>query len=339
MKIYVQSIDPVNAALVSIADPMVRGYLTVRRQLDGAAFIILLYAAFEKFVEDLVWSHTELESAAAKYDDLSDQLRKKHLEQSASLLAKGRLGEGRYSDLTPVDAIANLHQCVSGVRPYKLNRHAVLYHENNLRPVIVQTIFSLTGVSSINELVRQSEPLVQWNLKATGAPTPGPVPLSSIERHLDEIVELRNQTAHSGVGLGQVLGSADMQEHLEFMRAYCRALYEAVTGAYLDRSYIHKPGAATALGEFLLGPLRKHGGAVVVHKPTCRTYVGQPVIGKRDNRVDRWGTIQELQVDDKPVPAVEAGDPAAEVGLRVDFELTKNTQLYLLPAKDDAVWG
>jgi len=77
---------------------------------------------------------------------------------------------------------------------------------------------------------------------------------------------------------------------------------------------------------------------VVVRKPTCRTYIGQPVIGKRDNRVDRWGTIQEIQVDDNPVPAIEAGDPAAEVGLRVDFELTKGTQLYLLPAKDDAVW-
>jgi hypothetical protein len=337
LKTYVQSIDPVNAALAGIVDPTIRGYLTVRRQLDCAGFIVVLYAAFEKFVEDLVWSHTEIQSAAVAYHDLSDRLRKKHLEQSASLLAKGYLGEGRYASLTPANAIANLHQCVSGGRPYKLNRHAVLYHESNLRPSIVNDIFSLTGVSAINELVRAAEPLVQWNLKVTAVL--GPVPLSSIERRLEEIVELRNQTAHTGVGLGQVLGSAEMQEHIEFMRAYCRALYQVVVGAYLNRSYVDNPGASTALGPFIKGPLRQHGGAVVVHKPTCRTYVGQPVIGKRDNRVDRWGTIQEIRVDDKPVSTIEAGNQATEVGLRVDFKVTKSTQLYLLAAKDDAVWS
>lgn len=78
---------------------------------------------------------------------------------------------------------------------------------------------------------------------------------------------------------------------------------------------------------------------MVVRKPTCRAYLGQPVVGKRANRVDRWGTIQEIQVDGKPVAAIEVGDPAMEIGLRVDFELTKGMKLYLLPTKDDAVWG
>jgi hypothetical protein len=336
LETYVQSIDPVNAALAGISDPTIRGYLTVRRQLDGAAFIVVLYAAFEKFVEDLVWSHTEFESAAVEYQRLSDRLRKKHLEQSANLLAKGRLGEGRYANLTAADAIAILHECVSGVRPYKLNRHAVLYHENNLRPTIVKEIFSLTGVSDINEMVRETASLVRWNLELTSVP--GPVALSSIERRLDDIVERRNQTTHTGVRSGQVLGSAEMQEHVEFMRAYCKALYEVVVGAYLDRFYAGDPAKSTPLGKFILGPLSKNGGAVVVGKPACRIYIGQPVIGKHGKRVDRWGTVQELRVDDKPVQAVEAGDPTAQVGLRVDFEFTGSAQLYLLSAKDQAVW-
>lgn len=337
LETFVKSIDPVNTALATLTDPLVRGYLTVRRQLDGAAFIVVLYAAFEKFVEDLVWSRTKLEVAAVKYDELWEVLRNKHMERSATLLAKGYLGEGRYANLTPAAAIANLHQCISGIQPYELNQHAVLHHENNLRPATIQELFSLTGVSSINDLARQTEPLVQWNLQLTGIL--GPAQLSSIERHLDEIVKLRNQTAHTGVGSGQVLGSAEMQDHLEFIRAYCRALYVVVAGSYLDQAYIAKRGASTALGEFLEGPYRNHGDAIVVHKPSCRTYVGQPVIGKRDNRVDRWGTVQEIRIDNKPIPVVEAGDSAAKIGLRVDFKLTKGTQLYLLSAKDHAVWG
>jgi hypothetical protein len=217
------------------------------------AFVVVLYAAFEKFVEDLVWSHTGLVSAVVKYDELSESLLKKHLEQSATLLAKGRLGEGRYANLTPAAAIANLHQCVSGIRPYKLNQHAVLYHENNLRPSVVQGLFALTGVSGISELARCTAPLVQWNLKVTGVSEP--VPLSSIERHLDEIVELRNQAAHTGVASGQVLGSAAMQGHLEFVRAYSCALYDVVVCDYLERRYVQRTGESTALGKFLSGPL------------------------------------------------------------------------------------
>ena len=114
---YVQSIHPVNAALAGMADPVVRGYLTVRRPIDGAAFIVVLYAAFEKFVEDLVWAHTELESAAVRYDELAATLQTKHLTQSASLLAsKARL---EYANLTVPAVIATLHHCVSGTRPYK----------------------------------------------------------------------------------------------------------------------------------------------------------------------------------------------------------------------------
>jgi hypothetical protein len=337
LDVYVQSIEPVNSTLASVADPMIRGYLTVRRQLDSAAFIVLLYAAFEKFVEDLVWSHTELLSATIKYDDLSDALRKKHVEQSASLLAKGRLGEGRYVGLTPAAAIANLHQCVSGARPYKLNQHAILYHENNLRPSTVHGLFLLTGVSGINDLAGRAEPMLKWNLTKNGALDP--VALTSIETRVNDIVELRNQAAHTGLAAGQVLGAAEMREHLGFMAAYCSGLYEVIVGAYLDRTYVEAPGASIDLGPFLEGPFDKHGGAVVVRKPTCRIYVGQPVIGKCDGRVRRWGIIQEIKVNDRSVLAVEVGDPVADVGLRLDFAPTKNTRLYLLPTKDDAVWS
>lgn len=338
LETYVNSIDPVNTALAAIADPLVSGFLTVRRQFDGAAFIVVLYAAFEKFVEELVWSHTELTSAAFKYDELADALRTKHMAQSGSLLTKGRFGAGRYANLTPGSVIANLHQCVSGGQPYKLNRHAVLHHDNNLRPAIVNEIFSLTGVADINDRVRNAESLEEWNLKVTAAP--GPVPAGSIEYRLNDIVELRNQTSHTGVASGQVLGSAEMQDHLEFMMAYCRALYAVVAGDYLDRAYVGKPGGATALGAFREGPYHKpQGDAVVVSTPACRTHIGQAVIGKLSNRVCRWGTIKGIQIDGKPVPAVEAGDPVPELGLQVDFELTTGTQLYLLPAKDPAVWS
>ena len=65
-------------------------------RLDYAAFIVALYTAFEKFVEDLAWSHAEIEASRNKYAGLSEKLRDTHLRGSAELLTRSHLGEGRY---------------------------------------------------------------------------------------------------------------------------------------------------------------------------------------------------------------------------------------------------
>ncbi len=59
----------------------------------------------------------------------------------------------------------------------------------------------------------------------------------------------------------------------------------------------------------------------------------------KEGAVDRWGTIQELQVDDNPVESVEESNVTREVGVRVDVPLKGNMKLFVLEAKDDLVWG
>jgi hypothetical protein len=335
LETYVKSINPVNKVLADITDPIVSGYLTLRRRLDYAAFIVALYAAFEKFVEDLVWSHTEMETGAVAYQDLPDELRRKHLVQSASLLTKGQLGEGRYADLTRADAITSLHQCESGLHPYKLNRHAVLYHENNLRPDTVTGLFSLTGVSDIHELARHAAPLVQWNCKVQGldAANGEPVPLTLIALRLQDIVGRRNQVAHNGGDPGDVLGVNEMEEHLGFVRAYCRSLYMALAGSY----YIRKPDISVPLGKFLEGPLQKNR-VVVVARPSCRVERGQPVVGEIEGLVKRWGRVERIQIDNVDVPFVEDDDPTKTIGLEMSFAVTRRTKLYLLQSRDYVTW-
>jgi len=92
LKALVASIGPVNAALVSHKDTVVKQYVSIRRRFDYAAFIVALYASFEKFVESLIIAYVRLEARRVDYATLPRKLTDKHLSGTAELLLRGRLG-------------------------------------------------------------------------------------------------------------------------------------------------------------------------------------------------------------------------------------------------------
>ncbi|MGA1823981.1 MAG: hypothetical protein ACMUIP_04890 [bacterium] len=61
LQIYVESIEKIYRILSSQQDTTIQECLNIRRRLDYVAFIIALYAALEKFVDDLAWSYAELD--------------------------------------------------------------------------------------------------------------------------------------------------------------------------------------------------------------------------------------------------------------------------------------
>jgi hypothetical protein len=338
LDIFVASIDGVYKALAQHKDTTVRACLNIRRRLDYAAFVIALYSAWENFVDDLAWAHTELESSRNKYSELCDQLRLKHLQQSANLLFRGRLGEGKYLGLSEMDVIENLHACLSGKNPYKLNRHAVVHHDYNLRSHVVQDVFGPLGIKNINESACRTKTLIDWYRASENIESPSrtPVPPTVVGLRLDDLVDRRNEVSHGGRHWSESLDTIEMQVRLNFLEAYARSLFNVLAGAYLDRYHI-KSGLAISLGRPIEGPYKN--GSVVVRKPPCRVFRGQPIVGIREGRVDRWGEILEIRVQDVAVESIEPDSAATDAGLRADFKFTKGIQLYALATKDEAIWG
>jgi hypothetical protein len=334
LRTFVESIGPVYALLDKHDNPTIRGNLSRRRNLDYTAFVITLYAAFEKFVEDLAWSRTELDTTRIKYSELSGKLRQKHLRDSAELLTRSRLGEGRYTGVGELDVVANLHSCLSDGKMYKLNRHAVVHHDMNLREDVVQRFFASLGVENVNMLARRATPMLKWfNEEVEGIVDK--IPETVISYRLNDLVDRRNQVAHSGADVGESLAPSAMKEKLAFVEAYARSLFEIIAGSYLHRHYVEY-----GIGKRLEKPKRllKDGFVAIVPAPTCRLWVGQPILGERQGQVDRWGEVMSLQVDGNSVDSVEDNSPTAEVGLRVSFQITQGTSLYVLERKDEAVW-
>lgn len=338
LRSFATSCEAVYKTLKRHKQAEVRACLNIRKRLDYTAFMISLYGIFEKFVEDLVWSYTEITSSQQTYSQLSDKLRSKHLHASAELLMRGRLGEGRYNEISELEVVTNLYTCLSGTNPYKLNKHAVIQHNNNLQSEIIKGIFTHLGVDNINWLACQTDSMINWFSATQGIDPPTENASETIEAVIDlrlkDLVERRNQIAHGGE-LVSSIDLDDMGTKLTFLEAYSNALFDALVSTYFKR--LTQSEAVSSLGKPIEGPY-KNNSVVVVKKPVFKLFRGQPLFGLRDGRIARWGEILELRIDDDAVEDVEANSSATAIGVKSRFKFTEGMELYVINDPLKALW-
>lgn len=338
---FVASIAYVNEALGTYAAPEVRGFAALRRRFDNAAFVVALYASFEAYIEKLAAAFAGLEAQRLPYADLPQRLVTKHLQRSADLLARGRLGEGRHAGLTHAGVVANLHNCLSGETPYSLNSPAIVWHDANLRVKDVDEIFLPLGIDNICTLVRKGDALVEWHVAVQGlsAAPPEGVPYTVIEKRLNDVVERRNQVAHRGGNPEDLLGIADMNEAIDFISALSADIFSIVVGYYLRAR--HSPvSGVTRLNQVPGDGPYLDGKVVVVSTSAIPLSVGQAIFVIRVSGAARWGRIQSLQLDGANINTFAVGKPVPEgIGIRLDFACPENATLVALQSEDDLVWA
>jgi hypothetical protein len=326
LRALVASIVPVNSALAGHQDSLVERYVTIRRRFDYAAFVVALYATFEKFIENLVASYARLEALRVQYADLPPRLVKKHLFRTAELLSRGRLGEGRYAGLRELEVVKNLFECLNGANPYTLNEAAVVAHDANLRAEEINVLFAAVGIDQVCDRARQADALLDWycSAKELTAPPQDGVPTAAVEERLKDIFERRNQVVHRGGNPDDLLGADEMSDAIGFIDAFSKSVFTVTVGRYLEGRHtmaVHRVQLQQRQDD---GPY-KNGTVVIVEKPAQRLLVGQPLFVIVEATGARWGRIQSLMVDDAHVEAVEPEDSAANgIGVALDFKCPKN---------------
>ncbi len=339
LKIFVESMDEIDKKLSAHKTPYFGACRNIRRRLDYAAFIVASYTALERFVEEIVWSHTELESSQNKYSDLCEKLRSKHLRQSGELICKGRLGEGRYTGVTEAEIVRNLHQCLSDHENYKLNRHAVVHHDRNLRSDVLAEVFGRLGIENFMDAVCGIQGMKEWyTIDQRDDRYPEHSVLKRIvEFKLGDLVERRNQVSHAGRDLDEYLDSEEMMDRLRFLEACGRSMFDILAPAYIDRYYVQS-GKAVSIGRPIEGPF-KEKKVVVVAKPPCKIFKGQPIVGVLDKQVNRYGYIEEVRANDSAVDSIDPESGFSDAGLKTDFNMSGRIELFVLPEIDHAVWS
>lgn len=341
LRALVASIVPVNSALAGHQDSLVRQYVMIRRRFDYAAFVVAIYASFEKFIENLVAGYVRLETRRVDYADLPSKLVKKHLSRTAEILSRGRIGEGRYAGLRELDVVKNLFECLNGVTPYELNEPAVVAHDLNLRGGEIDALFAAVGIEQVCDRARRADALLDWYCTANelaSQPKEG-VPGAVVEERLKDIVERRNQVAHRGGNPTDLLGVDAMNDALRFVEAFSKSVFAMAVGRYLQNHHV-APGQQVRLQQRQKDGPYQRGTVVVVEKPAHRLFVGQPVFVIVDDTVARWGRIKSLTIDDAVVAAVEVGDTAVNgIGVGLDFKCPKGNELVALGVDDEVVWS
>ncbi|WP_287914172.1 MAE_28990/MAE_18760 family HEPN-like nuclease [Comamonas sp.] len=338
LKDFVSSIKHVNDALSSNENSEVRKFAALRRRFDNAAFIVALYASFESYIEALGAAYANLEAKRLAYGHLPTKLITKHLQRSADLLSRGRLGEGRYAGLTPAHVVANLHGCLNGQTPYVLNSAAVVWHDTNFRAKDIDEIFAAVGIENICTIARNGDSLNKWYAAAKGlsqAPADG-VPSTVIVQRLNDIVERRNEVAHRGGNPEVLLGTHEMSESLGFIESLSEDIFSVVVANYLNAHITIGSGAEILT--LMEKPFRK-GTLVVVSPPSIALYVGQAVFVCRHTGGARWGRIQSMQLNGKEYQSLEPSTTAPEgIGIGLDFICTAKSSITALEKDDDLIW-
>lgn len=343
LKALVESIGPVNAALVGHNNTVVQQYVSIRRRFDYAAFAVALYASFEKFVENLIKTYVRFESRRVEYAALPQRLTEKHLIGTAELLRRGRLGEGRYTDMSHLDVIKNLFDCLSGANPYSLNEAVIIAHDANLRASVVDDVFGAIGFENICGRACHADALVAWYCDLQGLETPPQdvVKRKVIEERLNDIVERRNQVTHRGGNPDNLLGYEDMCEAVAFIESLARSIFGLVVGCYLEAHHSASMGRIELTLREGDGPY-KNSTVVIVDKPSQRLFVGQPVFVLVEPTGARWGRIQSLLIEDSEFQELSPNTNAPTgIGVGLDFKFPQraDAKLVALAADDEVVWS
>ncbi|TBW12639.1 hypothetical protein E0E50_03050 [Azotobacter chroococcum subsp. isscasi] len=329
---FCESVDSVVSLLREHSDLSLRQLSTVRRQYDYAAFVVALYAAFERFIEALAVEYARTIAGFTPYKSLPPALIRKHLTKSAEILRK-RLGEGRYAAVTELDVARNLFKCLSGDTGYELTGEAISAHDNNLRYAELVSLFSEIGVGDLGKLLPSSGAMRSWyDSEGQDAEVSDENLKVIIGTRLDNLVERRNDVAHRGGSADDVFGRQQMLSFLGFIRALSGSLFNSLAAEYL------KLKAKAAVGserlEIVEGPYSK-GMVIVVSPPKMHLYVGQPIYSIVASEV-RWGRIAELQVDGASISSFEDSGSDKTIGIKLDFVSGK--EVHVLHGDDGVVW-
>lgn len=171
------------------------------------ALIISLYGNIELFVDEIAEAYIDkVYRLVGKYPDLPKKMREKHEMTSGEFL----FNPGRFNnfDTTLEDVVSNLNDCLQGKENAKINMKMILKHGGNLRSEQTFKFFTELGVENIKTRFLQSETTVKEYARQKGLSLEDArLRLSTQNQEessinffdeLDNLVEQRNQVAHSG---------------------------------------------------------------------------------------------------------------------------------------------
>lgn len=253
------------------------------RQANYSMQLVLLYGAFERFIENLASSVIAfLNEAVPKVDLLPTRIVENHRRKTIDAL-RDEVWLSRQSDPTLArQLIENLQSVESKAGNFKLNERAYSRHPGNFRQSSIDETFRDLAVEDLVKSVGDDFAFKRYLESLQSSSISLEDPMSTV----DDLAERRNEIAHGSPG--QLLGADALGQYLEFFRIFARSAYYSLRrklAIHLVASYSSNLGAISAVNYKTICPV--DFGSL---PEGTRIELGDPLAMSLDSE----GTIYEL---------------------------------------------
>lgn len=283
------------------------------RIIDHCAAVTRIYSIYEQFAHEMIREHLSLLQGRIAFAELPEKIRSSYRSGIAKIMEK--IGGPRFAALDLGQLIAGYHEALSG-NAYAIEPQAMLIQEQNLRFPELERFMRACGIDEVSSWI-EAHPAVEaffatgGRLNATAA------------TEMAVLIGYRNDAAHGGIDIGDILHINVLVEFCDFVGAVCEAIAERVQLAGL-RS-LQPYGHVLEQGK-ITESLK--GGQVAIGEISGSLEIGSTVYVCGENYCFER-TVTSLQIEGEQFEKVEL-KKATEVGLMLDGVFKKNGKLLTL---------
>ncbi|MEH2557630.1 hypothetical protein V1286_005159 [Bradyrhizobium algeriense] len=286
------------------------------RIIDHCSAITRLYGVYEKFVEDLLTAHLQFIERNVAYTDLDDKFQTQHRRAVGQILID--LDRERYKSTIRFESVLDDIKNIFNGGTYRLLPEALLSHDQNLRMSELTTLFEKCGIPKVKEWIDGHRAIRRF-LAENGQE-------DKAESKLGQLVQYRNDAAHGGIEVDDLLGTEALLEFANFVESLCAALTECVQWACLRK--VRELGRIDRAGVI---KERFSNGAVVavVQENTFDLGASFYLVGEAFCYPAKICSIQDQGVS---MASITVLDPK-EIGFKFDIDPPRKADMYYWPER------
>jgi len=307
--------DGEKSPLVTNAQTIVRSS-TNRRRFVHCQAVIVLYGAFERFVEDAIREYVvEARKLCTAYEQLPKAIREKHSELSIEYLY--RLKDGKINVVENEElnsAISRLSSSIQAKPDFLLNDRAFALRSANVKVERIKNLLSNIGISlSLTALLRMPSYRAGYKELYSNEPEQGDEAAKRNFSKVDDLVTMRNQIAHGVVDLDNIEDVDLLRERAVDLRNFVIAVSDLMEMQFVG--YCCQEHISTLLPE----PIAVYNNEIVcIDFPAGKLSTGDIVVHPISDKDIRFGSIQSMQVNNVDVQSVK-GQPNTSLGFKIGF--------------------
>ena len=284
---------------------------------EHCAVVTRLYAIYERFVEELISTWLQyLPQLVENYLELDEKIHNTHREGVGRILIEFK--KDRFKDLSENQVIRGLfYGTTNPNKNYELLPEAFLLHDQNLRKDILEKLFTDAGISNTWQWVVKHRKVRNFIEEIRGNQ-------NTAVTELNQLISYRNEAAHGVVD--QILGTQELLDLGDFIKALCQALAELVTYQIIQKQT--SIGKAKEIGE-ITEWFKKSKAAVAIINNSNLSRGTNVFLVSETSSYCRLSTIESIQINNTSQENIEITS-ATEVGLKFDIDAKKGLKVYII---------